>query len=228
GCYDAAVALRTPFISGKDSFYNEFAYQGKTISIPGTILISAMGIVENIEKTVTMDFKEKDNLIYVVGDTLDEMGGSIYYDTFGKLGNSVPHVNFKNALKIFTVLQGAIQKGLVRAAHDCSEGGLAVALSEMAFAGGFGASVFLAKVPFKGKKAQNDIVLFSESNSRFVVEVAPSHQKNFENVLKGINFGLVGQVKTEKIFTVYGLKGEACVTSNIQSLKQSWQKTLRW
>jgi len=228
GCYDAAVGFRTPFISGKDSFYNEFAYKGKTIAIPGTILISAMGIIDDVEKVVTMDFKKEDNLIYVVGDTLKELGGSIYYDTLGKLGSTVPKVDFKKALKTFQVLECAIQKGMVQSCHDCSEGGLGVALAEMAFAGGFGATTFLSKVPFKGGKAQNDSVLFSESNSRFIVEVLPCDQKSFEKIFEGISCGLMGQVKEEKILTCYGVKEELCLQADMKSLKQSWQKTLRW
>jgi phosphoribosylformylglycinamidine synthase len=228
GCYDAAVGFRTPFISGKDSFYNEYAYKGKTIAIPGTILISAMGIVEDVEKVVTMDLKKEDNLIYIIGDTFDELGGSIYYDTLGKLGSAVPKVNFKKALKIFQALEQAISRGLVKSCHDCSEGGLGVALAEMAFAGGLGATAFLSKVPFKGVKAQNDKILFSESNSRFLVEVPPCDQKEFEKAFKGISLGLIGQVKEEKILNCYGLKEELCLKADIASLKQSWQKTLGW
>ncbi|MFA6378803.1 MAG: phosphoribosylformylglycinamidine synthase subunit PurL, partial [Candidatus Omnitrophota bacterium] len=228
GCYDAAIGFRTPFISGKDSFYNEYAYKGKTIAIPGTILISAMGIVDNVEKVVTMDLKKEDNLIYVIGHTFDELGGSIYYDTFGKIGSSVPKVDLKKALKTFQALERAMRKGIIQSCHDCSEGGLGVALAEMAFAGGFGATAFLSKVPFKGAKAQNDTVLFSESNSRFIVEVSPCHQKDFEKIFKGMSFGAVGQVKEEKILTCYGLKEELCLKADLESLKQSWQKTLRW
>ncbi len=228
GCYDAAVGFRTPFISGKDSFYNEYAYKGKTIAIPGTILISAMGIVENVEKVVTMDFKNADNLVYVVGDTFDELGGSIYYDTLGKLGSAVPKVDLKKALTIFQALEGAIQQGLIQSCHDCSEGGLGVALAEMAFAGGFGVTAFLSKVPFKGINARNDRILFSESNSRFVVEVSPHDQKDFEKLFQGISLGLVGRIKEDKIFTCCGLNNEICLKDEISALKQSWQKTLRW
>lgn len=228
GCYDAAVAFKTPFISGKDSFYNEFAYKGKTISIPGTILISAMGIVNNVEKTVTMDFKKAGSLIYVIGETHAEMGGSIYFDTLGKLGVSVPKVDFKTAFKTFAAVQNVIEKGLVRSAHDCSEGGLGVAFAEMAFGGDLGGEIFLAKVPFSGKKAANDIVLFSESNSRFIVEVARADKAHFEKALQGIKFGCIGEVLGRKNVTVYGVDGALCIKSDIQSLKQSWKKTLEW
>ncbi|MDP8265147.1 MAG: phosphoribosylformylglycinamidine synthase subunit PurL [Candidatus Aceula lacicola] len=228
GCRDIAISYRTPFISGKDSFYNEYAQKGKTISIPGTILISAMGLVDDIQKAVTMDFKEDGNLIYVVGDTFDEMGGSIYLDTLGSLGANPPKVNTKIALKSFKAIEKAIFKKLIRSAHDCSEGGLAVAIAEMAFSGELGATISLKKVPYKDKKKQNDVVLFSESNSRIIVEVESKNQVKFESLLKGVSFGCVGCVKQEKEVTVYGLDEKICIKSNIGALKQAWQKTLRW
>src|SRR6185295_8307412 len=98
GCYKAAVGYGVPFISGKDSLYNEYT-QGegrgpsKSIAIPGTVLISAIGIIDDVTKCVTMDFKKAGSLIYVIGRTKDELGGSIYYDNLGLLGSSVPQVN---------------------------------------------------------------------------------------------------------------------------------------
>ena len=101
GCYKAAVAFGTPFISGKDSLYNEYTQKGKSLAIPGTILISAMGIIDDVEKSVTMDFKKAGNSIYAIGTTLDELGGSIYLENLGQLGNKAPQVDFKKAVKIY-------------------------------------------------------------------------------------------------------------------------------
>ena len=228
GCYKAAMGYGTPFISGKDSLYNEYAEGNKSIAIPGTILISAIGIVENIEKTITMDFKKSGNLIYVVGETFDELGGSIYCDTFGKLGSGVPKANPTKALKSFVALHKAIKKGLVQSAHDCSDGGFAVALAEMAFSGGLGATAILSKVPYKGNLKQDEAVLFSESNSRFILEVEPKKQKKFEEALKGIPHAVIGRVEKEPNLTVFGLKEKPVIAANIYDLKESWQKTLRW
>lgn len=228
GCYDAAVGFRTPFISGKDSLYNEYAYQGKTISIPGTVLISALGIVKNVEKAVTMDFKQEGDLVYVIGKTFPELGGSAYYDSLGKLGVSVPKVHVKTAVKICAAVERAIAKGFVRSCHDCSDGGLAVALAEMAFAGGKGAEIFLSKVPVSASQGRNDIVLFSESNSRFIVEVSQNKQKEFERLFQGLSFGLIGRVASEESLVIHGLNGKICVQSDLRSLKQAWQRTLRW
>ena len=98
-----------------------------------------------------MIFKNEDNLIYLVGATHDELGGSIYYDTFNALGASVPKVDTKKAMKIFKALSSATKKGFIESMHDCSEGGLGVTIAEMAFSGGLGATVDLRKVPYKGK-----------------------------------------------------------------------------
>ncbi|MBZ0166324.1 MAG: phosphoribosylformylglycinamidine synthase, partial [Candidatus Omnitrophica bacterium] len=228
GCYKAAVGYQTPFISGKDSLYNEYTEGKKSIAIPGTLLISAIGIVDDIHKTVTMDLKEAGNLIYIIGRTFAELGGSIYLDHLGYLGNSVPQANFAHAMKTFEALAGAIKKGCVRAAHDCSEGGLAVALAEMAFAGGLGVSAHLQKIPFRGTEQRDDVLLFSESNSRFLVEVSPDKQKQFEQQLKGVPFGLIGLVEEYPDFVVTGLDGELSIHSDIYQLKDAWQEPLRW
>ncbi|MFH1359493.1 MAG: phosphoribosylformylglycinamidine synthase subunit PurL [Candidatus Omnitrophota bacterium] len=228
GCYQTALGYQVPFISGKDSLNNEYADKGKLISIPGTLLISAIGIVDDVSKTLTMDFKKDGNLIYLIGATSDELGGSIYYDTYRALGKNVPLVNTKKGQKLFKAMHRASQKGLLQSAHDCSEGGLGVALAEMCFAGQLGASVFLKDVRCQGGLKRNDAILFSESNTRFVVEVAAKDRKAFERIFDTIPCGLIGCVSSKKVFTVYGLDGNVCVVSNIDSLKNAWQKTLDW
>lgn len=236
GCYKIALGYGVPFISGKDSLNNEYAVGDKSIAIPGTLLISAIGIMDDVEKAVTMDFKSVGNLIYVIGDTFDEMGGSIYFDTYGFLGNSVPRVDTKSGKKIFEFLAMATKKGLVESLHDCSEGGLGVALAEMAFSGGVGAVVDFKNVPYKmGHGLQeetdtkrNDYILFSESNSRFIAEVSPKRQKNFEKLFKGVSFGLIGRTQSQKTLIVNNLHGTPCVNVDLASLKDAWQKPLRW
>jgi len=228
GCYKTAVGFQVPFISGKDSLYNEYIQGNKSIAIPGTLLISAVGIIEDIKKTVTMDLKQSGNLIYCIGQTFDELGGSIYYDTYELLGNTVPQVNTKRGVKIFSALTSAVKKRLIRSMHDCSEGGLAVALAEMAFSGGLGVTARLDKVVFKGKVKKNSTVLFSESNSRFIVEIEPKNQKKFEQLLKGIPKGLIGRVEESPEFIVYGLNQQVCINTYIQDLKEAWQQPLRW
>ena len=173
-CYDMSLAYGVPFISGKDSLNNEFEFEGKIISIPHTLLISAMGVMDDVKKTVSMDFKSIGDSIYIIGVTGNDLGGSEYFALHNAIGNNVPRVDPQQAKKIMEALSAAMDKGLVRACHDCSEGGLGVAVAEMAFAGGLGATIYLKSVPRTGPIYRNDYVLFSESNSRFLVEVAPA------------------------------------------------------
>jgi len=229
GCYMASKGFEVPFISGKDSLNNEFAVHGRSVSIPGTLLISAIAVMDDISKAITMYAKKPGNLVYIVGETFDEMGASHYFDLSGAIGNNVPKVNPAKARKIFDNLGRATAKGLISAMHDCSEGGLGVAAAEMAFSGGLGIELFLSEVPYKKPQAdRNDFVLFSESNSRFIVEVEKKNQKKFEAQLKGLPFGLIGRVSERKTFRVYGLDNKICVNAEIGSLKKSWQQTLKW
>jgi phosphoribosylformylglycinamidine synthase len=227
-CYDMAIAYGTPFISGKDSLNNEYEHAGKTIVIPHTLLISAMAVMEDVTKAVSMDAKAAGDLIYLVGLTKNELGGSHYYDIHGFLGNSVPQVDAELGKKVMEALAGATDRRLVRAMHDLSEGGLAVAAAEMAFAGGLGMELDLAQVPYEDGEKRDDVILFSESNSRFLVEVSPEKRKEFEKALKGVPFGLLGEVKKEKVLKIQGLGGEVVVDEPIKALKEAWQKPLRW
>jgi phosphoribosylformylglycinamidine synthase II len=228
GCYFASVGYKVPFISGKDSLYNEYTEKKKSIAIPGTILISAIGIIDDVRKAVTMDLKKAGNLIYAVGETHDELGGSIYLDTYNSVGSSVPAVDCKKGVKTFNAVSSAVHKGLIRSIHDCSEGGLGVALAEMAFAGGCGVTARLDRVPYKGKAKRDDYILFSESNSRFIVEIDPVNQKKFEQVLTGVSFGLIGRVESTPEFIVYGTKKNVCVNTYISELKKAWKNPLNF
>lgn len=228
-CYDMSKAFGVPFISGKDSLYNEYTVNHKSLSIPGTLLISAIAIMEDTGKTISMYAKNPGDLIYIVGETYDELGGSHYYEELGFIGNNVPIVNPKRAKETFNCLSKATSLGLISAMHDCSEGGMAVAAAEMAFAGGLGMELFLKEAPIdRSKIKRNDSILFSESNSRFIVEVKKEHRRDFEGILKGIPYGLVGCVSQNKEFKVYGMDGKICINADIAGLKEAWQKTLRW
>lgn len=227
-CYDIAKGYGVPFISGKDSLYNEYLVDGKSIPIPPTLLISALGVMEDVRRAVSMDAKKPGDLVYVVGTTHAELGGSHYYLVRGYIGNNVPQVDLQKGKKAMEALSQAIALGLVRACHDCSEGGIGVAAAEMAFAGGLGMELHLGEVPISGGIDRNDTILFSESNSRFMVEVAPEHQREFEEVMVGVDFGLVGKVTGDRKFLVYGLNGSLVVSADVDDLKEAWQRPLRW
>ncbi len=233
GCLDIAKGYGVPFISGKDSLNNEYSVHGKSISIPPTLLISAMCVIDDVTKAVSMDFKESGDLIYVVGMTCDELGGSHYNMIKGVIGNSVPKVDTKYGVRAFNSLSRAMGAGIVRACHDCSEGGVGVSLAEMAFAGGLGAEMFLKEVPHAIHPSpltlhRNGVILFSESNTRFIVEVEKRNKKRFESIMKGAPIGLVGCVTDKKDLKVYGIDDKKVVGANIDRLKEAWQRPLRW
>ncbi len=227
-CYDVAKIYGTPFISGKDSLNNEYQVGDTSIAIPPTLLISAIGIIEDVDKAISMDAKQADDLIYLLGDTRDEMGGSHYFDIHGFQSDNVPQVDAQAGKKLMNALSKAIALGLVKACHDCSEGGLGVAAAEMAFAGGLGMTIDLNQVASSDRLDRNDKLLFSESNSRFIVEVAPEHQQEFEKFIEGNRYGLIGKTTVDTLFRVIGLNGKSIVEADIYELKEAWQKTLRW
>ena len=227
-CYDMAIVYETPFISGKDSLYNEYEVDGKSICIPHTLLISAMAVMEDTNKAISMDVKCADDLIYVVGSTYNELGGSHYYGIHGFIGNNVPRVNPQKAKKLMGALAISVKQGLVKACHDCSEGGIGVAAAEMAFAGDLGMTLHLDAVPLGEHIDRSDYVLFSESNTRFLVEVAQTDQHNFESIMNGIGCSAIGQVTNSSTFEVYGLDGQKVISASPGELKDAWQRPMRW
>jgi len=227
-CYDMAVVYETPFISGKDSLYNEFEADGERISIPHTLLISAIGVMADVNRAVSMDFKRAGDLVYIIGSTQNELGGSEYFLANGFVGNKVPKVNPQRAKALMDSLSSAMEQGLVRACHDCSEGGLGVALAEMGFAGGLGATIDLKNVPLGESIERDDFILFSESNSRFLVEVAPENKAKFEEMMSGTSLAAIGQVTEAEVLEIYGLWGNKVVGVPLAKLKEAWQKPLRW
>ena len=226
-CYDMAKGYGVPFISGKDSLHNEYSVAGKVFSIPPALLISAVGIVKDIRKTITMDLKKEGNYIYVLGQTKNELGGSHYLKIKNAAGGDVPKVDAKTSRALMKKLGFAIENGSVSSCHDCSEGGLAVALAEMSFAGHLGMDVELSKLPVD--HGMNDTqALFSESNSRFIVEVNPEKAKEFEKAMSGSVFAKIGTVAKHKKLSVKGINGKIAINEDISKLMESWRETLKW
>ncbi len=218
-CYDVSIGFEMPFISGKDSLNNEFRSEGREpIAIPATLLISALGQVDDVTKCVTMDLKTPGNLLYQLGETKNELGGS-HYALVNKLTgdaefSAVPVLDVRKAKKCYEKLHEAISRGLLRSAHDMSEGGLAVCVAEMAFAGGFGAELH---------DHFDAVQLFSESNSRFVVEVEPINAPGFESLMSGLPLRKIGVVTEEKT-----VKFGEQFSAHIDDLKAAWQTPLNW
>jgi phosphoribosylformylglycinamidine synthase len=206
GCYDGAVPYGLPFISGKDSLNNEYVdAEGKRRPIPGTLLMTAVGIVPDVRRAVTMDLKEPGNLLYLVGQTRNEVGGALYYTTKRLVGGRAPGPA-EAGPRIVRALHRAMREGIVRACHDLSEGGLGVAAAEMARAGRLGVRLDLSRVPRDADVTRADTILFSESNGRFLVEVRPEEAAAFESALAGCPFARVGEVVGERIVSIEGVR----------------------
>jgi phosphoribosylformylglycinamidine synthase II len=224
-CRDVALAYNMPFISGKDSLNNEFHAANCNIVIPPTLLISALGRVPDVRRCVTMDLKEPGNLLFLVGATKEEMGGSHYHLVCGLEGGSVPRPDLELAPRLFRKLHEAIASGLVRSCHDVSEGGLAAAVAEMAFAGGIGVDV----TRLGDAALPEDVLLFSESTTRFLVEVRPDKAAAFQTSLgRDIPLTQLGHTCKEPRLRIAGASGEWFIWTELAALKKAWQKPLRW
>jgi phosphoribosylformylglycinamidine synthase len=222
--YDVTTAYGVPCISGKDSMKNDYQIGDTKISIPPTLLFSTIGKIEDVRKAVTMDAKRAGDLVYALGKTGKELGGSEWYAQQGYVGNTVPKVNTARAKALYNTLSGAMAAGLVASCHDCSDGGLGIALAETAFAGGLGLKIDLDAVPAEaGMRA--DEILFSESQSRFVATVSPDKAAAFEKTMAGNVFGKIGEVTPEGFFVVEQ-NGRQRIKENLAALKQAWQSPL--
>lgn len=225
GCYDGALHYGTPFISGKDSLNNEYIdhLTGQQMAIPGSLLISSLGWVPDVRCSCTMDLKAVGNLVYILGETRKELGGSYYYRLQGLVGNSVPGMAQAGPATA-RALHQAIMRGLVRACHDCSEGGLAIALAEMALAGRLGITLELANVPTDGEETPEDAwLLFSESNGRYLVEVRPEDARAVESLMAGIPCGCIGQVQETTELSVVSCRGNALFSIPLTAIRQAWR-----
>ena len=230
GCFDAAMAYRAPFVSGKDSLNNEYRVGDETRSIPSTLLITCLATVPDVSRCVTMDLKAAGNAVYLVGATRPELGGSHYLAWLGhRAGGRAPRPDLERAPRLLRAMFAAIRAGLVASAHDLSEGGLAVAAAEMAFAGELGLRVDLAAVPVEELDGRVEAYdpdatrLFSESCTRFLVEVSPQDAQAFEAALAGLPHAVVGSVEEGRELTILSLEGEPLVRRSLDELRGAYQ-----
>ena len=184
GCHDAAVAYGAPFISGKDSLNNEYVDpQGVKRPVPPTLLVSSLGIVPDARQAVTMDLKVAGNLLYVMGDTEAELGGSLYHRLHGGLGSSVPAPR-PEAIGAMRAVHRAMRAGWVLACHDCSEGGLAVAAAEMALAGRLGLELKLVSLPRPTGIGRDDLHFSAEAEQAIRHYSWPGNVRELENAVE--------------------------------------------
>ena len=226
GCYDFATYFGTPFISGKDSLYNEYTVGSKRIVIPGTLLISAMAVIDDTSKVVNTALKKEGNLLYIFGFTKPELGQS-EYSRMKKINSGVvPKVDKTISLKVFDKLYALIQAGFIESCHDLSDGGLSVALAEMCLNSGMGANIFLADCPHEKGMSSTEI-LFSESPTRFIVEVDKSKKEEFESKLSKIPHGLIGCVSPDKDMFIYGMNNKEAAKLSIGDLSAAYTRPFK-
>ena len=220
GCYDAAVYYGTPFISGKDSLNNEyFAADGKRHAIPHTLLISALGIIEDVAKAITLDFKNPGNHIYLIGENTGTFLGSHFIKVGGFVNDigSVPDLP-QNSREIYRSLNRAMTAGLVKSCHDLSEGGLAVAVAEMCMAGRLGCELKLLDENIEGQ-------LFGEANGRLLVEISPENKEKF---IECFSQQLANKVRLLGIVTdntnlIINSNKQQLISLSVDDLLSAWQ-----
>lgn len=223
-CYDYSTKYGTPFISGKDSMFNDFKgfdKQGKAIkiSVPPTLLISSTGVINDVTKAVSIDPKFSGDLVYILGKTFEELGGSEYFSKYEAIGNLSPKVNAETAIKLYKKFAKATEKRLIASALSPGFGGLAVTLAKMAIAGQLGMEIDFGSLP---KLKRNDYLLFSESQSRFIVTINPKRQKEFEKLFEGIHFHLIGKITDTQKFNINGM-----IETDIKTLNENYRKTFK-
>jgi phosphoribosylformylglycinamidine synthase len=241
-CRDASLALKAPFISGKDSLNNEYRTEDGRQAIPTTLLVSSLALLDDVRRSVTSDLKRAGSVILLVGRTRAELGGSSWYQLHGELGCSVPEVDLEHARAVFDALSRLTRSGLVLACHDLSDGGLAVALAEMTFSSGLGLSIELEAVPRAGEPERSpdrsphrspyrsverdDLLLFSESPSRFLLEVAPEQLERVTEVLQHVPHAVLGRSTATGRLTVLGLDRRQVIDEAVSELERAFRTPL--
>jgi len=183
-----------------------------------TLLFTACSVVKDSRKCVTMDAKKPGDLVYMLGGTKDELGGSEYYEMLGHTGLNVPQVNFKELIPMYEALQTAIEQGLVASAHGVYRGGLGVHLAQVAFASGLGLDIDLSEI----SELDNTKLLYSESAGRFIVTISPENKEKFENLFKGMKTVQIGVV-IEELELLVKNSDKILIQKQVQKLKEVWK-----
>jgi len=225
GMAEAAESYGAPFVSGKDSFYNYFETKEGPVSIPATLLVSGMGIVEEAAHVTGASLRRDDSVLAIIGTTRRELGGSVFARRRGLTGIDVPGTDFEEASACYRQYHEAVKGGLIRSAHDVGEGGLAVCLAEAAFSGKAGLEIDLCSLP-SDDDASTAAQLFGESPSRLVVEVAPADLEAVAKLFEGLPFACLGRAAPEHDRLRIERGGEALVDEPLADLKSPWKNGL--
>jgi phosphoribosylformylglycinamidine synthase subunit PurSL len=233
-CYDVAVDYGTPFISGKDSMFNDFkGYDSDgdpiKVSIPPTLLVSSIGVMDDVRNAVSLDAKAVGDSVYVLGNTEEHLGGSEYFDMVGEnergkgyVGNSVPVVDTEVNGRLYRNFSDALDKGLVASAQSVNQGGLLVALAKTAMGGRLGMELDMSQIP--GGVDRDDYALFSESQGRIVVTVDPMNERDFQAAMEGSQYSKIGIVRDDDRFLINSKRGQI-VDTNVNEMLGSYRST---
>jgi phosphoribosylformylglycinamidine synthase len=224
---DMCLAYEIPLLSGKDSMYVDGHLPGPygethKVSALETLQFSAIGVVEDIQQCITMDAKVPGDLVYVLGLTKNELGGSEYYEHLGYTGLQVPQVSPEQFLATYNVLALVIKESLVASVHGIYRGGLGIHLAMVAMAGNLGMDVDLNQIPAEAVY-RDDTLLFSESAGRFIITIDPQNKNQFEERFKESPFACIGRVTKTRDLVIRGLAGDPIITRSVFDLKKAWK-----
>ena len=237
-CYDYSTRYGTPFISGKDSMFNDFkGYDSKgnpiKISVPPTLLVSSLSVISDIKKAVTIDPKSSGDLVYILGLTYNELGAGEYFDMMqkGVVGMNVPKVDVKSALDFYRTFKKAVEKEWLASSISVGFGGIGVALAKKAISAKMGIEIDLNRIPVSDDEKKTldkrpDFVLFSESQSRIIVTIPPKHKKEFEKLFSKTPHAEIGRVLDKPSFIIKK-NGQDWINIPIKSLHEAYQSTFR-
>jgi phosphoribosylformylglycinamidine synthase subunit PurSL len=242
----SCMAMQIPLLSGKDSMYIDgslagpFGERHRVSGLP-TLQFTTISLVPDVRACMSLEPKRAGDLLFALGCTRDELGGSEYYDSFGLTGLHVPLVDAHEAFPMYRALAAAIRDGLVASAHGVYRGGLGVHLALMAMAGGLGLEVELARVPSAARREcarpggergrvdemiilRNDATLYSESAGRFLVTVPEALADRFEKRMAGHAMAVIGQVTAEPRLKIRSVSEESLIDLPIPALWEAWTR----
>jgi len=227
-CYNFAVKYGTPFVSGKDSMFNDFKgydenFNPCAISIPPTLLISSIGVINNVETCQTIDFKGADHTIFLIGTTADELNGSEFYEFSNRIspesfsGGLVPKVDYDTNVKAYKSVTSAFAEHLISSSVSIERGGLLNAIMKSAVGGMMGADIDLSGAIISGINFDYEL-LFSETQGRFLVTVNDKNIHRFNEIMKGVPVGVIGKTRNDGKLIISGIKGSRIFSSNVDKM----------
>jgi phosphoribosylformylglycinamidine synthase subunit PurSL len=239
GLAEAVIAYGTPLISGKDSMKNDFDDQVVRLSIPPTLLVSAMGRLESADQALTMEFKSAGDLIFLVSAATLGLAHSLLFQMLDSTSNTLPEINPERAVQMYRKVHQAIKQGLLKSAHDLSEGGLGVALAECCIGSGLGACLFDNRIcaaatacltdeePFKRELAGRlDLALFAEGPARLLVTIDAENHDDFVGLMKGFSCVELGQVSREAKLRFVSPDQKPLFSLGLDELRSAWEVML--